>query len=119
MEEIYDSLEKDGSEWAKHTLDALKGKSPTSLKVSHRSITTGRNIPLRDCLKMEMVLTMNHCTGSDVKEGVRAVLIDKDFKPNWNRKSIYDVTAEDVDKFFRPVPKKYELVFDEHLKNKL
>ncbi|KAG4078987.1 hypothetical protein HA402_001642 [Bradysia odoriphaga] len=120
VEEIFDNLDNDGSEWAKDTLTVLKMKSPTSLKVSHRSFTTGKNISLRECLNMEMVLTINYCTdGTDAKEGVRAMLIDKDLKPNWSRKSIYEVANEDVERFFRPIPKKYELIFDEQLTNKL
>lgn len=120
VEDIYGNLQEDGSDWAKKTLSILNVKSPTSLKVSHRSITTGRNIPLRDCLKMEMCLTMNYSIGGgDVKEGVRAVLVGKDLKPIWSRKSIYDVTDEDVERFFEPVPKKYELTFEEIIKNKL
>lgn len=115
VEDIFRNLENDGTEWAEKTLGTLKLKSPTSLKVSHRSITTGKNIPLRDCLKMEMMLTMNHYEAGDVKEGVRAMLIDKDMKPNWSRKTIYEVTNEDVDMFLRPLPQKYELRFDDEL----
>lgn len=120
VEEIYEKLQEDGSEWAKNTLNSLKLKSPTSLKVSHRSISAGRSMSLRDCLKMEMRLTINHSTiGGDVKEGVRAILVDKDMKPNWSRKSIYEVTDKDVDRFFQPIPMKYELNFEESIKNKL
>lgn len=113
VEEIFENLEKDSSDWAKTTLQTLKKKSPTSLKVSHRSITTGRNISLRDCLKMEMILTINYNSSADAKEGVRAVLVDKDFKPNWKRKTIQEVTDDDVNEFFRPIAKKYELNFNE------
>lgn len=119
MEEIFHDLESDGSEWARNTLNTLKLKSPLSLKVSHRSLTTGRNISFRDCLKMEMILTLNYVGNSDTKEGVRAILIEKDLKPNWSRKSIYEVTDENVSGFFRPIPKKYELTFDDEITNKL
>lgn len=114
VEEIFQSLQYDRSDWANKTLNILKRNSPTSLKITHRSITTGRNICLRDCLKMEMHIVVNHTTeDNDFKEGVRAVLIDKDFKPRWSRKSIYDVTKEDVDKFFKPVTNRNELRFEE------
>lgn len=70
MEEIFENLENDGSEWSRNTLTTLKTKSPTSLKVSLRCLSTGKNISLRDCLKMEMVLTMNYCTdGVDAEIG--------------------------------------------------
>lgn len=119
VEEIFQNLQDDGSDWAKNALTTLKRNSPISLKVTHRSITAGKNIALRDCLKMEMRLVVNHTAGSDFKEGVRAILIDKDFKPKWSRKSIYDVTKEDVDRFFKPLPEPYELRFEENVNSKL
>lgn len=117
MEGIYQNLHLDGSDWAKKTLEALSRKLPTSLKVSHRSLTTGRNISLRDCLKLEMLLTVNYVGNKDLKEGCRALLIEKDFKPKWNRKSIYDVTEDDVQICFKP--NGHELQFVETLKCKL
>lgn len=119
VEEIYVNLHRDGSDWAKNTIITLDRKSPTALKVTHRSITKGRNMSLRDCLKMEMRLAIHHANGRDFKEGVRAVLVDKDFKPKWSRKSIHDVTEEDVEKFFKPLPEAYDLKFEETIKYKL
>lgn len=119
VEEIFESLQCGGSDWAVDTLKTLKRNSPTSLKITHRSLTTGKNISLRDCLKMEMRLVVNHTESSDFKEGVRAVLIDRDFKPKWSRKSIYDVTGDDVERFFKPLPKPYELRFEENVDCKL
>lgn len=119
VEEIYENLKRDGSDWAMKTLAILKRNSPTSLKITHRILTTGKSLSLRDGLKLEMRLVVNHSEGNDLKEGVRAVLIDKDFKPKWSRKSIYDVTDEDVERFFNPLPKQYELTFEETVKNKL
>lgn len=117
VEEIYENLQEDGSDWAQKTLNTLNEKSPLALKVTHRSITTGKKISLKDCLKMEMRLALNHKTGGDLKEGVRALLIDKDLRPNWTRKSVYDVTDEDVESFFQPVLKQYELTFEGVLEN--
>lgn len=119
VEEIYENLQRDGSAWATNTLNTLNRKSPTALKVTHRSMITGKDISLGDCLKMEMRLTFHHANGSDLKEGVRAVLLDKDLKPKWSRKSIYDVTEADVERFFKPIPESYELTFEEIIRNKL
>ncbi len=97
----------------------LDKSSPISLKVTHRTITTARNLSFRDGLKMELRIAVNFVGTADFKEGVRAVLIDKDFKPNWSKKSIYDVTDEDVDKFFKLIPAPLELRFRERVHNKL
>lgn len=43
---------------------------------------------------------MNKCiAAADFREGIRAVLIDKDNKPNWS-KALDQVKQEDVDKYF-------------------
>ena len=38
----------------------------------------------------------------DFAEGVRAIIIDKDHKPNWRPSSLSDVTDAHLDLFFRP-----------------
>jgi hypothetical protein len=40
---------------------------------------------------------------------VRCTLIDKNDKPKWSHKSIYDVSEKDVSKFFEPLPAHKEL----------
>ena len=113
VDEIYENLHLDGSDWAMETIRTLNKMSPTSLKVSLRSMKEGKNLPLRECLKMEFLLTIHHFLDSDLKEGVRAVLIDKDNKPKWNPAKLADVSPEHVDKFFKPSPDGDELTFEE------
>ena len=44
--------------------------------------------------------------------GVRAVLIDKDHKPNWNPSKLQDInTEETINRYFGPLPAERELVF--------
>jgi len=38
--------------------------------------------------------------GSDTHEGVRALLVDKDNKPQWNPPKLDQVDASTVDKYF-------------------
>ena len=114
VEEIFEKLRLNGNGWAKDILKTLKRMSPTSLKVTHRSINLGRNLSMRECLKMELRLVHNHITlPSDLKEGCRAVLIDKDNKPNWNPKTLTEVTDEHVRSFFKFIPEEYESLLDD------
>lgn len=39
----------------------------------------------------------------DLVEGIRAQLVDKDRNPQWNPKTLAEVTAADVEAFFQPV----------------
>lgn len=113
VEEIYQNLHHEGSDWSIETVRVLNKMSPTSLKVTHRSITNGKKLPLHECLKMEFRLAVNHAVlESDFREGTRAVLVDKDNKPKWNPAKIQDVKPEHVDKFFKPIPDGEELTFE-------
>jgi len=113
VEEIYQNLHLDGSDWALNTIRTLNKMSPTSLKVTLRSLTNGKKLSLHDCLKTEYRLAYHHMIDSDLKEGVRAVLVDKDFKPKWNPKTLPDVTEEHVARFFKPLPDGDEVTFEE------
>lgn len=112
VDEIYENLHLDGSDWAMETIRTLNRMSPTSLKVSLRAINEGKKLSLSECLKMEFLLVIHHVIDSDLKEGVRAVLIDKDQKPKWNPKTLHDVTDKHVLRFFKPSPDGDELTFE-------
>lgn len=114
LEDIYESLRADGSEWAGETLKILNRMSPISLKATHRMIRLGRELSLHECLIVENRLVVNFLKGSDVREGVRAFMVDKDFKPQWSRKTIYDVTEEDLERIFSRLPVDDELKFETH-----
>ncbi|XP_017067793.1 3-hydroxyisobutyryl-CoA hydrolase, mitochondrial isoform X1 [Drosophila eugracilis] len=109
VEGILENLQNDGSEWAKKTLETLSKMSPTSMKVTFRQLELGSQLSLAQCLIMEYRLAVRHLERSDFKEGVRALLIDKDQKPLWQPTKLADVTDEHVQWFFRKLPDTEEL----------
>ena len=42
--------------------------------------------------------------------GIRAVLIDKDDNPSWNPQSLSEISVEEVEKYFSPLPAEEELI---------
>lgn len=40
---------------------------------------------------------------ADFKEGIRAVLVDRDNKPQWSPKALEDISAEQVNAYFEPL----------------
>ncbi len=103
VEEILAALDSDGSEWCVETAQAMRGKSPTSLKITYRQICEGAQLSFDNAMKMEFRMTNRIVEGHDFYEGVRAVVIDKDQSPKWSPDSLDDVSAEAVDAYFKPL----------------
>ena len=106
VREIVAALESSKSPWARKTGQTLRKRSPLMLHVSLEQIRRARTMALADELRMErdMVHQCFHRAGGlpgETVEGIRALAIDKDFKPNWFPARIEDVTGEMVAAFFK------------------
>jgi enoyl-CoA hydratase len=86
--------------WAAQVRASLLTKSPTSLKVTLRQLTLGREYDLDAALALEYRLTQHFMAGHDFYEGVRAMLIDRDRKPQWRPATLTEVIDSAVDAYF-------------------
>mmetsp|Transcript_7544 Transcript_7544/g.16494 ORF Transcript_7544/g.16494 Transcript_7544/m.16494 type:complete len:95 (+) Transcript_7544:93-377(+) len=77
--------------------------SPTSLKLTWRQLRQGKDRDLKGCLRMEYRLMQRCMQGSDFKEGIRALLVDKDNAPQWNPPTLESVSDESVEAYFEPL----------------
>ncbi|XP_024992415.1 3-hydroxyisobutyryl-CoA hydrolase 1-like [Cynara cardunculus var. scolymus] len=107
VEEIISAIEKEASknmdDWITWTIQSLKKASPTSLKISLRSIREGRLQGVGQCLIREyrMVCTVMRGEFSrDFFEGCRALLLDKDKNPKWEPSKLELVSDHMVDQYF-------------------
>ncbi|MBV1959760.1 MAG: enoyl-CoA hydratase/isomerase family protein, partial [Pseudomonadales bacterium] len=64
----------------------------------HRSI----DMSLAQVFEMELNIAMQCVAHPDFREGVRALLIDKDRNPHWHHNSIADVPDEWISEHFQP-----------------
>ncbi|MGC2199054.1 MAG: enoyl-CoA hydratase/isomerase family protein [Stellaceae bacterium] len=109
VEAILDALaaEAEGSgadaKWAEETHAALLTKSPTSLKVTLRQLTIGGDYDLDEALALEYRLTQHVVAAHDFYEGVRAMLIDRDRKPQWRPATLAEVSDNMVEAYFAPL----------------
>jgi enoyl-CoA hydratase len=103
VEAILAALAAEGTEWATATRDALLRMSPTSLKVTHRQMTVGRDYDVEQALVLEYRLTQHMMEHPDFFEGVRAVLVDKDQKPRWRPPTLAEVSEDDVASYFTSI----------------
>lgn len=104
VEEIFANLQADGGEWAEKTLEILRSKSPTALRVAFRQMQVGAQLDFDRCMQTEFRLSQRLATTHDFMEGVRAVIIDKDNAPRWNPSRLEDVEQSAVDALFAPLP---------------
>ncbi|XP_046382891.1 3-hydroxyisobutyryl-CoA hydrolase, mitochondrial-like [Ischnura elegans] len=98
VEAVVKKLSDDGSPLAKKCLAAMRTFSPTSLKVIHRSMELGLTRPLAHCLRREILISFRMSCEPDFKEGVRAILVDKDKRPSWNPRTLEEVSSEYVER---------------------
>jgi enoyl-CoA hydratase len=89
--------------WAEKTRADLLTKSPTSLKVTLRQLTIGRDYDLEAALTLEYRLTQHFMAAHDFYEGIRAILIDRDQKPQWRPAALAEVGDSMVDGYFAPI----------------
>ena len=116
VENICAALQQRNDDFGRTTLETLATLSPTSLKVTLEGLRRGAAVAtLGEDLVMEYRLAQ-HCMlpGSDFREGVRATLVDKDGKPQWNPSTLEAVTDEMVQAFFAPIAHEWEIPNDSH-----
>ncbi|KAM3357711.1 3-hydroxyisobutyryl-CoA hydrolase 1 [Capsicum galapagoense] len=107
IEEIISSLETEAlnnkDDWICSTIQSLKKASPTSLKISLRSIREGRLQGIGSCLIREYRVSCHVFRGEfskDFFEGCRAIVIDKDRNPKWEPSRLELIRDDDVDRYF-------------------
>ena len=111
LEAVVAALEADGSDWARAQLDAMAPKSPLSAKVAFRLIAGGPKTTSGGCpkslagdLAVEYRLAARLALAADFREGVRAVIVDKDNAPAWRPASLAEVSEALVAEMFAPLP---------------
>jgi enoyl-CoA hydratase len=108
LEDILDALDagaEEGDEWARAEAETIRRKSPTACKVSLKLLQESPyQLHFVDEMRMEYGIMVRLIHHPDFKEGVRALLIDKDNKPNWRPTVPQAIGDRDVDAFFEPLP---------------
>ena len=104
VEEIVRRLRERPEAAAQSALKAIETKSPTSLKVTLRSLRSARLFDeLEQALDQEFRVSLACVRLGDFIEGVRATLVDKDRDPKWSPSRLEDVDDEFVARFFAPL----------------
>ncbi|RNF25405.1 putative enoyl-CoA hydratase/isomerase family protein [Trypanosoma cruzi] len=101
---IYESLSADGGEFAMEALKLLRKASPTSLKVTLELFRRASQMTsIREAMSLEYGVIQRMSSTNEFAIGVNALLIEKTGDPQWERRTLEEVTAAEVDYFFDSV----------------
>eukprot|EP00922_Rhytidocystis_sp_ex-Travisia-forbesii_P036218 GHVS01053730.1.p1 GENE.GHVS01053730.1~~GHVS01053730.1.p1 ORF type:complete len:439 (+),score=92.90 GHVS01053730.1:216-1532(+) len=99
--ELLDALESDPHSFCQDAAKTIKSKCPLSCAVWFRQHTIGVKMSLADCLRMEFLLVQSFVLFTpNFREGVRALLVDKDNAPKWSPATIAEISEDFVDEMF-------------------
>jgi enoyl-CoA hydratase/carnithine racemase len=99
VERIRDAQGKD--EWLQRAANSLAAGSPTSASLIWELHRRALTLSLADVLRMELVVAMQCCAHPDFREGVRALLIEKDSKPRWTPGRLEAISPQWLAEHFR------------------
>ena len=72
-------------DWLQQAADTFAQGSPTSAALTWTLFERLAHASLAQCLYTELIVSLNCCALPDFREGVRALLVDKDKQPQWCR----------------------------------
>ena len=102
---IVAALETDVSDWASAQLEALRTKSPQTMKVAFRQLGAGARLrSFAENMAMEYRIGARVVQRHDFLEGVRAVIVDKDNAPKWDPPTLEGVDEALLDGIFAGLP---------------
>jgi len=99
LDAVLANLAADTDPWAAETLKTIRTKSPYALAVTFRQLRDGANLSFDQAMALEFTLALHVAIAPDFREGVRAVIVDKDNAPRWQPPG-----ALPVDEAFGPHP---------------
>jgi enoyl-CoA hydratase len=99
---IFKLLAQDGSPWASAVFDLMKTRSPASVMVTAEHLAGAQGQEFDDVIRTDFILAQRFIERMDLYEGIRAVLIEKGSKPQWDPARFEDIAPADVAQYFKP-----------------
>lgn len=85
-------------------ITALATGSPTALGVTYEALRRATAMAdLGQCLEQDLRVGQHCSRHPDLREGIRARVVDKDRAPHWHPPTLAELSAADIDRFFEPI----------------
>jgi len=100
---IVERLESSPVAEARAAASVIRSKSPTSVAVALEALRRSAGLTLEQVLDQEYRVGLRMLAGADMREGIRAQVIDKDRTPHWRPPTLEQVDHADVLHYFEPL----------------
>jgi enoyl-CoA hydratase len=98
---IVDRLAASPEPAAREAAATILTKSPTSVVVTLAALRRATALPsVQEALDQDLRIAAEFTRGTEVVEGIRAQVIDKDRTPHWNPATLAEVTPQMVERYF-------------------
>lgn len=111
VEDMLAALDAETGVWAEKAAASMRRVSPTSLKVAKQHLDRAIDLDFEANMVLEYRMSQHFMAEHDFREGIRALVIDKDNAPHWRPARLQDVTEAAVEAYFAPLGDR-ELRFD-------
>jgi enoyl-CoA hydratase len=89
---------------AQEAAATIRSKSPTSVALTLAALRRAAVLPsLEAALDQDYRVATRVSRGTEVIEGIRAQVIDKDRTPRWSPATLAGVTDDDIEQYFAPL----------------
>jgi enoyl-CoA hydratase len=78
--------------------ELLEQRSPTAVCVALRAVRDAKELTLRETLDRDLRVAMRLFEHPDMREGIRAQVVDKDRNPRWNPSRLDQVDPGDIER---------------------
>lgn len=101
---IVERLEASSEPAAREAAATIRTKSPTSVALTLAALRRAAALPsLEAALDQDFRVATRVSRGTDVIEGIRAQVIDKDRTPHWSPSTLAEVTSDQIETYFAPL----------------
>lgn len=100
VEDILQRLDARPEEPARDAARTIRAMSPNSVKVTLAAIRRAATMTVDEVLAQDLALMRHFMVHHDLREGIRAQVIDKDRRPIWEPPTLAGVSDDDVAAFF-------------------
>lgn len=87
--------------WLQRAARTFLAGAPGSARLAYTLLRRVRQMSLADVFRQEYIVSLQCGVQGDFREGIRALLIDKDKSPKWNPRTPAEASAQWVERYFR------------------